>query len=114
MSLTLNIDLSDEDLERFTGQIEAARKDAGSKSNDEIVAAATVLLEKAQQGNPPQFVKQRLPALGTLIAMLRDEALGAVGGGLPARAWRPELPRGARSTSFPTTSRCSASSTTRS
>jgi uncharacterized membrane protein YkvA (DUF1232 family) len=74
MSLTLSIDFSDEDLERFTGQIEAAKKDAESKSNEEIVAAATVLLEKAQQGNPPTFVKQRLPALGTLIAMLRDEA----------------------------------------
>ena len=74
MSLTLTIDFSDEDLERFTGQIEAAKKDAESKSNEEIVAAATVLLEKAQQGNPPTFVKQRLPALGTLIAMLGDEA----------------------------------------
>ncbi|MFC3816174.1 DUF1232 domain-containing protein [Lysobacter sp. GCM10012299] len=74
MSLTLTIDFSDEDLERFTGQIEAAKKDAEGKSNEEIVAAATVLLEKAQQGNPPIFVKQRLPALGTLIAMLRDEA----------------------------------------
>lgn len=73
MSLTINIDLSDRDLEHFRGTIEAARKAAGSKSNDEIAQAASELLTKAQQSDPPEFVRQRLLLLDTLIAMLRDE-----------------------------------------
>ena len=73
MPLTLSIDLSDQDLETFIGTIEAARKTAGTRSNEEIVEIATQLLQRAQQGNPPEFVRQRLPLLDTLIAMLRDE-----------------------------------------
>lgn len=73
MPLTINIDLSDKDIEQFTGQIESSRKAAVGKSNDEILKAATELLQRAQQGEPPQFVRERLPLLDSLIAMLRDE-----------------------------------------
>jgi uncharacterized membrane protein YkvA (DUF1232 family) len=73
MSLTINIDLSDQDLEHFKGMIETARKDSANKSNDEIVQAATQLLAKAQQSEPPEFVINRLLQLDMMIAMLRDE-----------------------------------------
>ncbi|MFC3549543.1 YkvA family protein [Lysobacter cavernae] len=73
MSLTLNIELSDRDLQHFTGMIETARKAAGNKSTDEIVQAATQLLDKAQHNHSPEFVKDRLQLLDTLIAMIRDE-----------------------------------------
>ena len=74
MPLTINIDLSDEDLQHFAGVVEAARKEASDKSNAQVVEAATQLALKAGQSNPPQFVKDRLLTLDSLIAMLRDEA----------------------------------------
>lgn len=73
MSLTINIELSDRDLEHFTRLIERARNAAADKSNDEIVQAATQLLAKAQESDPPEFVRDRLLRLDTLIAMARDE-----------------------------------------
>ncbi|WP_396614949.1 YkvA family protein [Lysobacter soli] len=73
MPLTINIDLSDEDLQHFAGVVESARKEASDKSNAEVVEAATQLATKASQSNPPQFVKDRLLMLDSLIAMLRDE-----------------------------------------
>lgn len=73
MSLTINIELTDQDLEHFARAKEMASKAAAGKSNDEIAQAATELLGKAQQSNPPEFVRNRLLMLDTLIAMLRDE-----------------------------------------
>lgn len=73
MPLSVNIELSDKDLEHFNRAIETARGMAGGKSNDEIAQAATELLKKAQQSEPPEFVMQRLLLLDTLIAMIRDE-----------------------------------------
>jgi hypothetical protein len=79
MSLTINIELSDRDLEHFTGLFEVARERGANRTNEEIVEAATQLLAKAQESNPPEFVRERLLQLDTLIAMARDEgwALGA-------------------------------------
>ncbi|MFC5578106.1 YkvA family protein [Lysobacter niabensis] len=74
MPLTINIELTDQDLEHFTRAKEKAFQAAAGKSNEEVAQAATELLGRAQQSNPPEFVKQRLLVLDTLIAMLRDEA----------------------------------------
>ena len=49
MSLTINIDLSDGDLQHFVDMQEAASKAAADKSNAEIVQATMELLTKAQQ-----------------------------------------------------------------
>ena len=73
MPLTVNIELSDKDLEHFNHAADKARALAEGKSNKEIIDGATQLLSNAQQSNPPEFVKQRLFLLDTLIAMLRDE-----------------------------------------
>ena len=74
MPLTINIELTDQDLEHFTRAKEKAFQAAAGKSNQEVAQAATELLGRAQQSNPPEFVRQRLLVLDTLIAMLRDEA----------------------------------------
>jgi uncharacterized membrane protein YkvA (DUF1232 family) len=74
MPLTINIELTDQDLEHFARAKEKASQMAAGKSNAEVVEAATELLGRAQQSNPPEFVKNRLLVLDTLIAMLRDEA----------------------------------------
>lgn len=73
MSLTINIDLSDRDLEHFTAAIETARETVRDQTNEEVVQAASRLLTDAQQSELPEFVRQRLLMLDTLIAMIRDE-----------------------------------------
>ena len=73
MSLTLTIDLTDQDLEHFTKALESARKAAESKSASEIVDAAAALLGDAQKVRLPDFIRQRLESLDDMIAMVRDE-----------------------------------------
>ncbi len=78
MPLTINFELSDRDLEHFQNAIKAATFSAGSKSPDEVMAAAGKLLEEATSLQLPDFIMERLDRLDALIAMLRDEgwALG--------------------------------------
>lgn len=73
MSLSLTIDLNDHDLEHFASALEAARKAAAGKSPEEIVQAASKLLEGAQQVRAPDFIRERLERLDDMIAMVRDE-----------------------------------------
>ena len=73
MPLSLTIQLSEQDLARFAGALEAAKQAAGDRAPDEIVAAATALLEDAQKVDVPDFIRQRLERLDDLIAMVRDE-----------------------------------------
>ena len=73
MSLSINIELSDRDLEHFARGREKARLAAAGKSTEEIVQAAAVLLQTAESTEPPQFVRERLDILDSLIAMVRDE-----------------------------------------
>jgi len=78
MPLSINFELSDRDLEHFGAAIKAASATAGSKSADEIIAAAGSLLEEANKVTLPDFILARLVKLDALIAMVRDEgwALG--------------------------------------
>ena len=73
MSLSIVIDLSDQDLQHFQALHEAASKASAHKRSEEILESAAELLIKAQKSNPPAFVKDRLLLLDTLIAMGRDE-----------------------------------------
>lgn len=74
MPLSIQFELSDRDLEHFTQAMQKAREAAGHKSRDEIIAAATRLLEGAEKVEVPDFIAQRLDRLDAMIAMLRDEA----------------------------------------
>src|SRR5690606_24286144 len=73
MSLSLTIDLNDQDLEHFTSALKAARKAAEDKSPEQIVQAAAALLEDAQKVKTPDFIRERLVRLDDMIAMVRDE-----------------------------------------
>jgi uncharacterized membrane protein YkvA (DUF1232 family) len=73
MPLSINFELSDRDLEHFNNAIKAATFTAGSKSPDEVMAAAGKLLEDASSLALPDFIMERLDKLDALIAMLRDE-----------------------------------------
>src|SRR5688572_1130981 len=73
MSLSITIDLSDKDLEHFERGREKARQLAAGMATADIVQGAAVLLQTAEASEPPEFVKERLNQLDTLIAMVRDE-----------------------------------------
>jgi hypothetical protein len=73
MPLTINLELSDEDLQHFAGVAESAKQASAGLSNTQVIEAATKLVATAQQSHTPQFVKERLELVGTLVAMMRDE-----------------------------------------
>ena len=74
MSISLNFELNDRDLEHFQAAMEKAKKAAGGKSTQEIFDCAAKLLGDAQKVAIPDFIKQRLLHLDDMIAMVRDEA----------------------------------------
>ncbi|KFN42680.1 YkvA family protein [Arenimonas metalli] len=73
MPLAISFELSDRDLEHFNQALAKARASAGSKSADEIIAAASKLLVEANKVEVPDFIAERLDRLDALIAMSRDE-----------------------------------------
>jgi uncharacterized membrane protein YkvA (DUF1232 family) len=73
MPLSISFELSDRDLEHFQSAIKAATFSAGTKSAEEVTAAAGKLLENAANLQLPDFIYERLDKLDALIAMLRDE-----------------------------------------
>lgn len=73
MPLSISFELSDRDLEHFNNAIKAATFSAGSKSAEEVTAAAGKLLESSGDLMLPDFIMERLDKLDALIAMLRDE-----------------------------------------
>ncbi|MFT3897567.1 MAG: YkvA family protein [Thermomonas sp.] len=74
MSLTLNFELNDRDLEHFHAAMEASKKAAEGKSDADIIENAGRLLADAQKVRIPDFILSRLLRLDDMIAMLRDEA----------------------------------------
>jgi uncharacterized membrane protein YkvA (DUF1232 family) len=73
MPLAISFELSDRDLEHFNNAIKAATFAAGSKTSEEVTAAAGKLLEEAGSLQLPDFILERLDKLDALIAMVRDE-----------------------------------------
>lgn len=74
MSLTLNFELNDRDLEHFHAAMEASKKAAEGKTDAEIIENAGRLLADAQKVRIPDFILNRLLRLDDMIAMLRDDA----------------------------------------
>ena len=79
MSISLNFELNDRDLEHFQAAMEKAKKAAHGKSTQEIIDCAAKLLEDAQKVQIPDFIKERLLHLDDMIAMARDEAWALAG-----------------------------------
>ncbi|MFA5685283.1 MAG: YkvA family protein [Lysobacteraceae bacterium] len=79
MSFTINIDLSDRDLDHFRAAQRKAVESAANSSEEEIMAAAIHLLEEAKAIEVPDFISKRLCQLDDLIAMLRDDGWGLTG-----------------------------------
>jgi len=72
MSISLNFELNDRDLEHFQEAMNKSKKAAEGKSPEEIVECATRLLADAQKVRIPDFILERLLRLDDMIAMVRD------------------------------------------
>jgi uncharacterized membrane protein YkvA (DUF1232 family) len=79
MPISINIELSDQDIERLNNAVKTSSQDADKASIDAVTAAATRLMAEADKGEVPQFISQRLHRLDQMIAMVHDEgwAMGA-------------------------------------
>jgi hypothetical protein len=78
MTLSITIELSDNDLDHFQEVLKRAQENAGSKTAQEITDAAAKLVSSAVGVQVPEFIGQRLAKLESLISMVHDKgwALG--------------------------------------
>ncbi len=76
MGLSINIELSDNDLDHFQEVLKRAHMAAGSKDSHEITEAARQLLVDAHSSNAPEFISERLAKLESLINMVHDAGWG--------------------------------------
>ena len=79
MPISINLELSDQDIELFSKSMKASRQGGEAASVADVTEAATRLLKEAKNAVVPAFVAERLDRLDQLIAMVRDEgwAMGA-------------------------------------
>ena len=73
MSFSINIELSDRDLEHFQKAQAKAAESSAKCSDEEVIEAAVKLLAEATQVTVPDFIAERLGKLDDMIAMLRDD-----------------------------------------
>jgi uncharacterized membrane protein YkvA (DUF1232 family) len=73
MTLSITIDLSDNDLDHFQEVLKRAQDNAQRLAPDEVTGAARKLIEGAASVKVPEFIGQRLAKLGSLIDMVHDE-----------------------------------------
>jgi uncharacterized membrane protein YkvA (DUF1232 family) len=73
MSFSITIELSERDLEHFQTAKAKAAESATGRTADDVIAAASTLLEQAKSVQVPDFIGERLAKLNDLIAMLQDE-----------------------------------------
>ncbi len=76
MGLSINIELSDNDLDHFQEVLKRAHMAAGSKDSHEITEAARQLLVDAHLSKAPEFISERLSKLEALINMVHDAGWG--------------------------------------
>ena len=73
MSFSISIDLSERDLEHFQAAKKKAADSAVGRNAEDVIAAASQMLEQTRGTTVPDFIAERLAKLNDLIAMLRDE-----------------------------------------
>ncbi|MDB6163998.1 MAG: hypothetical protein JWL98_1430 [Xanthomonadaceae bacterium] len=74
MSISLNFELNDRDLEHFNEAMAKSKQAAEGKSAEDIIGCAVKLLADAQKVRIPDFILERLLRLDDMIAMVRDQA----------------------------------------
>ena len=72
MTLRIVFDLTNNDLKHFQLIMSQARQAAAGRSKDDIIGAATKILEEVGAGNVPDFISSRLTRLQLLVNMVND------------------------------------------
>jgi uncharacterized membrane protein YkvA (DUF1232 family) len=72
MPYKLTIELSDRDLRHFRRELKKARESVQIADDEEILTAATDLVQSMRGTDLPDFVRDRLDKLETLLAMVND------------------------------------------
>lgn len=73
MPLKIELELTDQDLEYFRKVMDETWQRNSQRDEKELVNQARRLLLQSQKTEAPEFVRQRLGDLGTLISMLEDD-----------------------------------------
>lgn len=82
MTIRVYFEISRKDLKRFRDEMRRARKAVEAAEEEDILNGARQVCEEIAGGDTPDFVRDRVPALQSLIAMVDDDE------------WR--MPKGAR------------------
>jgi len=78
MSLHINFRLSESDLDYFGDVMQQAHEKAGDISEQQVVDNASELLEKVNQSDTLDFIRDHMGQLETLISMIEDEGWGLI------------------------------------
>ena len=78
MSLHISFRLSQSDLDYFSGVLRQARENAKGISAQQIIDSAKQLLEKVNQSDSTDFIRDHMGQLETLISMAVDEGWGLI------------------------------------
>ena len=78
MSLRINFELSQSDLDHFCEVMHRARENAKGISQQQIIDSAKQLLVQVNRSDATDFIRDRISQLETLIAMLVDEGWGLI------------------------------------
>lgn len=72
MSMDINIQLSDDDLQFFVKGMRDVEASLKGKDPDAIIVAAQTLLDRSRGNRVPPFIAERLGSVESLISMTRD------------------------------------------
>lgn len=72
MSIAINFELSDADLEHFREMMKVAIEKAQDYSEQDILAKATAMCAEMESSDLPDFVAKRMHSLETLIDAVKD------------------------------------------
>ena len=73
MSVKIEFELGEEDLERFEAMFKEAGRVAETMDRAEILAATRRLIEPAAARNPEGFIKSRIEKLQRIVDMVEDD-----------------------------------------
>jgi uncharacterized membrane protein YkvA (DUF1232 family) len=72
MPLSIQLEISDQELAHFRNALEGARNRAAHGSPQEIIAAVREAVTRLQATGPSPFIARRLQKVGALVGMLED------------------------------------------
>ncbi len=74
--MEITIELSETDLDHFREVMKKIRDKTTSLAEDEVISQARQLLQDVRDTSAPNFIRERINRLETLIAMLQDKGWG--------------------------------------